>query len=50
VFEKLGYIVDDSAEARAFADEPGDIVLAIDRAAFEARNADALAQIRIASR
>ena len=50
VFEKLGYTQDDSAAARAFADEPGDVVLAIDRATFEARNAAAIAQLRIASR
>ncbi len=35
VFEKMGYVLDDSAAARAFADEPGDVVLAIDRPAFE---------------
>ncbi len=42
VFEKLGCVVDDSAEARAYADEPDDIVMAIDRATFAARNAPAL--------
>jgi RimJ/RimL family protein N-acetyltransferase len=41
VFEKLGYIVDDQA---AYGDV-GDIVLAIDRATFESRHADALAEI-----
>lgn len=50
VFEKLGYVQDDSAEARAFADEPGDVVLAIDRATFAARNADAHASLRISAR
>jgi RimJ/RimL family protein N-acetyltransferase len=50
VFEKLGYVLDDSAEAREFADEPGDVVLVIDRATFEARNAEALAEVRISSR
>lgn len=35
VFEKLGYTLDDSAAARAFADEPEDLVLGIDRASFE---------------
>jgi RimJ/RimL family protein N-acetyltransferase len=50
VFEKLGYVVDDSASARAFADEPGDVVLSIDRATFEQRNADALAHVQISFR
>jgi RimJ/RimL family protein N-acetyltransferase len=47
VFEKLGCALDDSAEARYFADEPGDLVLGIDRAVFEAQHASALAQIQI---
>lgn len=50
VFAKLGYAADDSAAAQAYADEPGDIVLAIDRATFEAVNAAALADIRITRR
>lgn len=50
VFEKLGYTIDHSVAAREFADEPGDLVLAIDRATFEERNAEALAQVRIAPR
>jgi RimJ/RimL family protein N-acetyltransferase len=50
VFEKLGYVTDDSATAREFADEPGDVVLAIDRGTFETRNAAALAHIRVSSR
>jgi len=48
VFEKLGCRLDDSPTAREFADEPGDIVMAIDRATFE--GAHDLAQIRIATR
>ncbi len=48
VFEKLGYVVDDSPTARNFADEPGDLVMAIDRATFERVNAAVLDQIRIA--
>jgi RimJ/RimL family protein N-acetyltransferase len=48
VFEKLGCTLDDSPSAREFADEPGDIVMAIDRATFE-RTHD-LTQIRIATR
>lgn len=50
VFEKLGYTQDDSPAAREFADEPGDVVLAIDRATFEQRNAAALAQLRVSTR
>lgn len=47
VFEKLGYVTDDAPAARAYADEPGDVVLVIDRATFETRHATALAQLRI---
>lgn len=46
VFAKLGYVVDGNP---AYGD-PGDIVLSVDRAAFEQRHADALAEIRIAVR
>jgi RimJ/RimL family protein N-acetyltransferase len=34
VFEKLGYWLDDSPAAREFADEPGDLVMAIDGPTF----------------
>ena len=47
VFEKLGYARDDSPTARAFADEPGDVVLAIDRDTFERVNAGAIAQVTL---
>ncbi|HEX3474332.1 MAG TPA: GNAT family N-acetyltransferase [Kofleriaceae bacterium] len=50
VFEKLGYQVDASPGARAYADEPGDITMVIDRAAFERSHAQALAEIEIAVR
>ena len=50
VFEKLGYVLDDGPVARSFADEPGDIVMAIDRGTFERTHAAALAQIRTAMR
>ena len=50
VFEKLGYVVDDSPAARAYADEPTDIVLALDRQTFETLHAGALAEIQIAIR
>jgi RimJ/RimL family protein N-acetyltransferase len=42
VFEKLGYVLDTSEAARGFADEPDDLVFAIDRAAFEARDVSAI--------
>jgi RimJ/RimL family protein N-acetyltransferase len=50
VFEKLGYIVDDSPAAREYADEPGDVTLALSRATFERVNADSLTHIRIGVR
>jgi RimJ/RimL family protein N-acetyltransferase len=50
VFEKLGYQVDTSPAARAYADEPGDLTMAVDRAAFERAHAQALAEIAIAVR
>lgn len=50
VFEKLGYAVDASPAARAYADEPGDVVLSIDRATFQRANAAAVQAIRIAPR
>jgi RimJ/RimL family protein N-acetyltransferase len=49
VFGKLGYTVDEDALARAYADE-GDIVMSVDRAAFERAQGDAAAQVRIATR
>jgi RimJ/RimL family protein N-acetyltransferase len=50
VFDKLSYAVDDSPAARGYADEPGDIVMAIDRTVFERRHAEAMAEIAIAVR
>lgn len=50
VFEKLGYGVDASPAARAYADEPGDITMGIDRATFERSHAQAMAEIQIAVR
>ena len=49
VFEKLGYVEDDSAEAREFAD-PGDLTMVIERAAFLERHATAIGELRIAAR
>jgi RimJ/RimL family protein N-acetyltransferase len=37
VFDKLGYVVDASDAARAYADEPGDVVLVLARDVFFAR-------------
>ena len=48
VFEKLGYWLDDSPTAREFADEPGDLVMAIDRKTLD--KLPDLAQIRIEPR
>ena len=50
VFEKLGYSLDESPTARGYADEPGDIVMSIDRPAFERVAGAALAQIKIDAR
>ncbi len=50
VFEKLGYSLDDGPTARGYADEPGDLVMAIDRPTFERVAATALTQIHIALR
>lgn len=48
VFEKLGYVADDSARARSFGDA-GDVVLRLDRSSF-LQNAPAIEDIRIAAR
>lgn len=37
VFQKLGYVIDDSEPAREYAEEPGDLVLALDRETFVTR-------------
>jgi RimJ/RimL family protein N-acetyltransferase len=50
VFEKLGYVLDTSALARTWADEPDDMVLRIDRAVFQRTHAAQLAEIQIAVR
>jgi RimJ/RimL family protein N-acetyltransferase len=50
VFEKLGYQADASPAARAYADEPGDVTMAIDRATFERSHGPAMAEIEIAVR
>ena len=50
VFEKLGFLLDASAAARAFADEEKDLVMSIDRASFERLHAAVLPEIRTAIR
>ena len=45
VFEKLGYVLDSSPEARAYADEPEDVTLAVTRDGFLRRHAETLPQI-----
>jgi RimJ/RimL family protein N-acetyltransferase len=50
VFEKLGYVVDDSPAARAYADDPGDVTMVIARATFERLYAPVMADIRIEMR
>jgi RimJ/RimL family protein N-acetyltransferase len=46
LFEKLGYEIDDSPEARDLIDEETDLTLSVSRARFEATAAAGLAQIR----
>jgi RimJ/RimL family protein N-acetyltransferase len=50
VFEKLGFSLDASPAARAFADEADDVVYAIDRLTFEGLHVADLAEIRVAMR
>jgi RimJ/RimL family protein N-acetyltransferase len=50
VFDKLGYQLDASPAARAYADEPGDLTMGIDRAVFERSHAQAMAEIEISVR
>lgn len=49
-FEKIGYRIDDSSAARAYADEPDDLVFALDRDTFERMHATALATLAIRDR
>ncbi|MEO7729935.1 MAG: GNAT family protein [Kofleriaceae bacterium] len=50
VFDKLGYVVDTEPAARAYADDPEDVVLRLDRAMFEQSQAIAMAEIQITVR
>jgi RimJ/RimL family protein N-acetyltransferase len=49
VFEKLGYTLDTSPTAQAYADD-GDVTMSIERTTFERIHATAMAGIRIAMR
>jgi ribosomal-protein-alanine N-acetyltransferase len=46
LFEKLGYEVDDSAEAREFIDEESDVTMSLSRSAFESARQVERAAIR----
>ena len=50
VFDKLGHAEDTSPDGRAYAEEPDDLVLVAERAAFLESHAAALAEIRITVR
>lgn len=50
VFDKLGYAEDASPAARAWADEPDDVVLSISRDTFVAAHPDVLTQVSIRAR
>jgi RimJ/RimL family protein N-acetyltransferase len=50
VFEKLGYVVDDSAAGRAYAEEPTDVVMSLARDVFTRAHAARLAEIQIGVR
>jgi RimJ/RimL family protein N-acetyltransferase len=47
VFDKLGYVLDEGATARSYADDPGDLTLSLDRDTFERLHGEAAAGIRI---
>jgi RimJ/RimL family protein N-acetyltransferase len=50
VFEKLGYAVDSSPSALAYAEDHGDIAMVIDRPTFARSHASQMAEIQIAVR
>jgi RimJ/RimL family protein N-acetyltransferase len=50
VFEKLGYVVDDSPEGREYAEDPTDITLSLSRDQFLAKNREQLDAIEIGGR
>jgi len=50
LFASLGYVADDTAAARAFADEASDLTFSIGRAEFDVRHGGALGEIECAKR
>lgn len=50
VFEKLGYAIETSPVALSYAEDYGDLAMAIDRATFARSHAPAMAEIQIATR
>jgi len=50
LFEKVGYALDDSPEARRYADEPSDLTLSLGRDTFEASWPDRASGIRVTPR
>lgn len=50
VFEKLGYVIDAGPAARAYADDPDDVTMVLDRPGFERSHAIAMAEIQITVR
>ena len=50
VFEKLGYIVDDSPEGRAYAEEPTDVTMSLERSTFLRLHQPLLSQIQFVLR
>jgi RimJ/RimL family protein N-acetyltransferase len=50
LFEKLGYAIDDSPEARELIDEPSDITMSLARATFEGAGSEDLAAVHAFAR
>jgi RimJ/RimL family protein N-acetyltransferase len=50
LFEKLGYQMDDSAQAREFIDEESDLTMSLARATFDRAHTDDLSAIRLFER
>jgi RimJ/RimL family protein N-acetyltransferase len=47
LFERLGYVLDDTPAARAIADEPTDVTMSLERARFESAHATQLTELRL---
>jgi hypothetical protein len=47
LFERLGYVLDDSPAARAIADEPTDVTMSLERARFEKLFATELKEVEL---